>query len=74
MHENLDDTQSPNSKLVTHNVRKLFKLGVAPSTPRGAPGRLSIAFGVLASAHEQWLAALKAEKNLWIYKLENNND
>ena len=48
--------------VVAQGVRKLFKLGRALNVPRGAPGRLSAAYGSLASAVDQWNAAVKAEE------------
>lgn len=44
-------------------MRKLFKLGDAKNIPRGAPGRLSTAYGSLASAIDQWNSAVRAEEN-----------
>ena len=41
-------------------TRKLFKLGRAKNIPRGAPGRLSTAYGALASAAEHYQKAIHA--------------
>ena len=48
--------------IVADGMRKLFKLGKALSVPRGAPGRLATVFGSLASAADQWNAAVLAEE------------
>ncbi len=47
---------------VNDGVRRMFKLGKAQNIPRGAPGRISTAYGSLASAADQWKAALRAEQ------------
>lgn len=39
----------------------LFNLGKAEAVPRGAPGRLATAYGSLASAHDQYKLACRAE-------------
>ena len=44
-------------------MRKLFKLGKAKDIPRGSPGRLSPAFGSVASASDQLEATLRVERN-----------
>ena len=36
--------------------------GASKNTPRGAPGRVPTAYGSLASAHSQWIAAVPAER------------
>lgn len=59
--ENADEDGEENVT-ITEGVRKLFKLGAAKNLPRGAPGRLSTAYGSLDSARDQWSAALKAEQ------------
>lgn len=46
---------------ITH-VRRLFKLGQADIVSRGAPGRLSIAYGTLDVVRDQWLKDLAAEE------------
>ncbi len=48
--------------VVSDGVRRLFKLDKALNVPRGAPGRLSTVFGSLASAVDQWNAAIIAEE------------
>ena len=57
-----NDTNDDEALVITTGVRKLFKLGKARNMPRGAPDRVSTAYGSLASARDQWLAALKAEE------------
>ena len=52
------------SMLVENETRKLFRLGKALAVPRGAPGRLSTAYGSLASSKEQYKAAEEAKELL----------
>ena len=49
--------------VVVDGIRKLFKLGKAVNISRGAPGRISTAFDSLASASDQWDAAVLAENS-----------
>lgn len=49
------------NEVISDGVRKLFKLERALNVPRGAPGRLSTAYGSLASAVDQWNSARRAE-------------
>lgn len=46
---------------VTDKSGKLFKLVSTSNALHGAPGRLLTAYGLLASAHNQWVAAVNAE-------------
>ena len=57
------DTEIITEDAVIQGVRKLFKLGRAINVHRGAPGCLSTAFGSLASAMDQWNAAVRTEEN-----------
>ena len=42
-------------------MRKLFKQGSAYNVPRGAPVKLSMAYGSLASATNQYESAVRAQ-------------
>lgn len=57
----IDQTAHTNSVIST-GVRKMFRLGRAVTVPCGAPGRLSTAFGSLASSTEQYNLAIRAEQ------------
>ena len=71
VHEEMSSGQD-NSELVTAGVRKLFKLGQATNLPRGAPGRLSTAYGSLSSAKDQFIAALRVEEKAKESLLQRN--
>lgn len=49
--------------VVSHRVWQLFNLGRALNVPRGALVRLSTEFRSMASAGDQWIAAIKAEES-----------